>query len=114
MKTWADTARVVPPALNIDRDAGEGPPRCCARGKVAADALIWYGELPVTIRSKVLARFPKLVNVPTSGLYLCDACAETLVRERVITREERAVGLGLAADRVAAARAHDLLFKPPQ
>jgi hypothetical protein len=105
MKTWAEKAGSIPPSRSIDRDAGEGPPRCCARRLVAADALMYYGLL-----ARVVGRFAHLQRVPLDELYLCDACGETLVRERVVTREERALAFGLPAAAVAKARAHDLVF----
>jgi hypothetical protein len=110
MNTWADDAKIVPPGLPIDRDADEGPPRCCARRFVAADALVCYDELAPERRTALLKRFPHLSGV--SPLYLCDACGDTLVRERVITREERAIAFGLSAAAVAKARAQDLGFLP--
>jgi hypothetical protein len=88
VKTWADVAAIVPTGLSIDRDAGEGPPRCCSRRFVAADALVYFGELATDSRSRVLARFAHLTNVPETELYLCDACRATVRREAVLSREE--------------------------
>jgi len=105
MKTWADAAGVVPPATSIDRNAGEGPPRCCARRIVAADALVCYDDLAPERLAAVLERLPQLKGV--SPLYLCDGCASLVVREEVVTREELAVDLGLSADLVSKARDMD-------
>jgi len=88
MKTWADSAGVRPPGLSMDRDAGQGPPRCCARRLVAADALVHYGDLHPTRLARVLARFPHLADVPLDQLYLCDGCRGTIRREVVLTRDE--------------------------
>lgn len=88
MRTWASDAGVDPPGLSIDRDAGEGPPRCCRRRRVAADALVFYGGLPAGIRGRVLGRFPRLAEISPEERYLCDGCRETLRRERVIARTE--------------------------
>ena len=109
MKTWADDADIAPPSRSIDRDAGEGPPRCCARRFVAADALVRYDQLPLDSLALVKERFPHLASI--APLYLCDACGETLVREHVWTREDRAEGLGLSSTAVAKARAHDAVFR---
>jgi len=88
VKTWADEAGIVPPGKSIDRDAGEGPPRCCARRFVAADALVHFGELSAPRLAKVRARFPKHQNVPDVDLYLCDGCRGTIRREAVLARNE--------------------------
>lgn len=88
MKTWAETAGILPPGLSIDRDAGEGPPRCCARRFVAADALVHFGDLLPALRTRVLARFPALATTPARELYLCDGCRGTIRREVVLDRNE--------------------------
>lgn len=107
MKTWADMAKVSPPGSPIDRDAGEGPPRCCTRRLVAADALVCYDDLPGALLAVVKERFPAIASM--TPIYLCDGCSDTLVREGVITREERAAGLGLSAASVLKARELDQL-----
>lgn len=109
MKTWANEARISPPSRSIDRDAGEGPPRCCARRLVAADALVNYDELAAERLAELVKRFPHLQAV--SPLYLCDGCADTIIRERIVTREDRARDFGLPSTVVAKARAHDALFR---
>lgn len=88
MKTWADEAQVEPPGLSIDRGVGEGPPRCCARRLVAADALVHFGDLLPALLAKVLDRFPHLGSVPPDQLYLCDGCRGSLRREAVLKRDE--------------------------
>lgn len=88
LKTWADVAGLVPPSRSIDRDAGEGPPRCCARRLVAADALVHFGELSASRLAKVRARFPEHQDVPAIDLYLCDGCRGTIRREVILTRDE--------------------------
>jgi len=88
MKTWADVAGIEPRGLSIDRDQGEGPPRCCNRRLVAADALVHFGDLASARLAAVLARFPHLADVPVAELYLCDACRGTIRREQVIARED--------------------------
>ncbi len=106
IETWNDADPRLP-ARSIDRDVGEGPPRCCARRLVAADSLVRYDRLPPDLLAKVRQRFPDL---PAGPLYLCDACGETLIREGVLTREERARGFGLSPKMVAKAWLHDEQF----
>lgn len=84
MRTWASDAGVSPASMTLDRDAGEGPARCCARRFVAADALVFYGDLDSGKLARVRARFPDL----SGATYLCDSCRETLRREKVIARTE--------------------------
>jgi hypothetical protein len=108
-KTWADVAGIDPPSLSIDRDAGEGPPRCCSRRHVAADALVCYDDLAPERRKALLARLPQLAGV--DGVYLCDGCSELLVREVVITREERAIDFGLPQAIIDQARGLDALAR---
>lgn len=81
--TWADEAG-IPGPTTIDRSKGEGPPRCCARDLVAADALVRFSPADVAgpALDLVHARFP---HAPE---YLCDACRGTLRREQVIARTE--------------------------
>lgn len=109
MRTWADDAKIDPPSLSVDRDNGDGPPRCCPRRLVAADALVYYGELAPGRRQALLARFPHLEGV--GPLYLCDGCSELLIRELIITREERAVDFGLPQEIVDKARDSDGLAR---
>lgn len=109
MKTWAEEAGIIPPARNIDRDAGEGPPRCCARRRVAADELVCYDDLAPARLAVVLQRFPRLVGA--SPLYLCGACGETVIREQVVTREDRARDFGLPERVITKARLHDAEFQ---
>jgi hypothetical protein len=106
LKTWADVAELDPPSQSIDRDAGEGPPRCCKRRIVAADALVWYDELGAKRRAALLERLPHLEGV--APLYLCDSCSELLIREEIITREERAVDFGETQKIIDKARDQDL------
>lgn len=110
MRTWADVAAVAPPSKSLNRNAGEGPPRCCNVQLVAADALIWWGGLPALIIGKAKARFPRLSAVANEELYLCSNCGETLVREKLITREELARSQGLSERQVAKAWLHDEEF----
>jgi hypothetical protein len=105
VKTWADVANVEPRGLSLDRDKGEGPPRCCDRRLVAADALICYDDLAAVRQLELLKRFPHLDG--KTPVYLCDACADTLVRERIISHEDRALDFGLDAAVIARARARD-------
>jgi hypothetical protein len=106
MKTWADEAGIIPPSRSIDRDAGEGPPRCCVRRLVAADALVCYDELALERLAELAKRFPHLAEI--TPLYLCDGCADTLIREEIITREDRAIDFGLPQEIVDKAREQDL------
>ena len=106
MRTWASDQGLDPQAQSIDRDAGEGPPRCCGRRLVAADALVCYDELAPERRKALLERLPHLQDV--TPLYLCDACSELLIREAVITREDRALDFGLPAEVVEKARVLDV------
>lgn len=106
MKTWADEAQVEPRGLSIDRDAGGGPPRCCGRRLVAADALVCYDDLAPERLAEVVKRFPHLAGV--TPLYLCDGCSEQLIREAVITREARAVDFGLSQEAIDKERQRDL------
>lgn len=87
MRTYADDAQVVPPALPLNRDLGEGPLRCCGTAVVTADSLVWYGpdEMAAPVLAKVRARHKQ---VPAEGMYLCGGCRETLRREKVIARTE--------------------------
>jgi hypothetical protein len=104
-RTWADVLaeRAVDagtpgplPAVPVDRFRGEGPPRCCARRRIAADMLVWYGGLGVTLLGRVRSRFPHLADTPDTDLYLCDGCRETLRRERIIARLEMPASRPLA------------------
>lgn len=106
MKTWADVAGIVPPATSVDRDAGEGPPRCCNRRLVAADALICYDALAPERRAALVARWPHLEGV--TPLFLCDGCSEWITRERVMTREARMRDFGESQEIVDKARDLDL------
>lgn len=106
MKTWADEANVGPRGLSIDRNAGEGPPRCCERRLVAADALVCYDDLAPERLAEIVKRLPHLADL--TPLYLCDSCSELLIRERVITREARALDFGLPQEIVAKERERDL------
>jgi len=109
MKTWADAAGIIPPAASIDRDAGDGPPRCCNRRLVAADALVCYDEADAVRLALILDRLLLLRQAP--NVFLCDACADLIVREQLVTREERALDLKLSAELVEKARAHDQLLR---
>lgn len=109
MKTWAQEAGISPPACNIDRDAEEGPTRCCARRLVPADEMVCYDDLAPDRLAIVLERFPHLVGV--SPLYLCGACGETLIRERVVTREDRARDFALPESIIEKARIQDARFR---
>jgi hypothetical protein len=106
MTTWADVAGIVPPGLSIDRDAGEGPPRCCQRRLVAADMLICYDEIAPERLKALVAQLPHLEGV--SPLYLCDGCSELIIRKGVMTREQRAIDFGLPQAVVDKARDLDL------
>lgn len=106
MRTWADTAQVEPRGLSIDRDAGEGPPRCCGRRLVAADALVCYDDLAPERLAEIVKRLPQLADL--TPLYLCDGCSELLIREAVITREGRALDFGLSEEIVNKERERDL------
>jgi hypothetical protein len=55
---------------------------------VAADALVYFGDLLPLRLAKLLARFPYLADVPPDQLYLCDGCRGTIRRETVLTRDE--------------------------
>lgn len=110
LKTWADERRLEEPATSVNRDAGEGPPRCCTTAVVAGDGLVWWGELPAELLERVFARFPTLATIPLEDLYLCGGCREQLFREELVTREEVARGLGLPPAVVAKAWRHDELF----
>jgi len=105
--TWADDAKIDPPGLSIDRDAGEGPVRCCGRRHVAADSLVCYDNLAPERLKALIARLPHLEGV--SPLYLCDGCSELVIRENVLTREERAIDFGLSQEFVDKARSLDSL-----
>jgi hypothetical protein len=110
MKTWADVAGIEPRGLSLDRDKGEGPPRCCDRRLVAADALVCYDDVSAGLLSVLVTRFPHLEHA--AKIYLCDACSDTLIRERLVTREDRALDLGLPREIVEKMRAHDLSELP--
>jgi hypothetical protein len=69
-------------------DERDGPEPCCKKRRVAADTLVWYGDLPPGLLAKVRARFPHMDAVADVDLYLCDGCRETLRRERVLLRPE--------------------------
>jgi hypothetical protein len=109
MRKWAEVAGVIPSARSIDRNAGEGPPRCCARRLVSADELVCYDDLAPERLALLLKRLPHLVGV--SPLYLCGACGETIIRERLVTREDRARDFGLSTAIVEKARLHDDQFR---
>jgi hypothetical protein len=106
VKTWADEAGIDPPGLSMDRDAGEGPPRCCGRRFVAADGLVCYDDLAPERLKRLLARLPRLAEA--ASIYLCDGCSELLLREEIFTREERAIDFGLPQNIVDNARDADL------
>lgn len=106
MRTWADAAGLVPSGQTIDRDAGEGPPRCCGRRLVAADSLVCYDDLSPDGLKRLLARLPHLEGI--APLYLCDGCSELIIREEVVTRLERAIDFGEPQDVVDKARDLDL------
>lgn len=110
MRTWAGESGVGSPSRSIDRDAGEGPPRCCARRLVSADELVCYDDLAPERLALVLQRLPHLVWV--RPLYLCGACGETIIRERIVTREDRARDFGLPTALIEKARRHDDRFRP--
>ncbi len=86
-RTWAIDETADPPAQVVDRRTG-GPPPCCSRYLVAADALVFFGALGTAKLRKVYARFPHLSLIAVQDLYLCDACRGTLRRERILTRAE--------------------------
>ena len=106
MKTWADAAGLLSPSQTIDRDAGEGPARCCGRRLVAADALICYDDVSAELLSILVTRFPHFAEA--EQIFLCDACADTLVREQLITREDRATDLRLPQEVVDKMRDQDI------
>lgn len=108
--TWADDRGVMPTSQTIDRDAGAGPPRCCVTRLVAADGLVWWGGQPAEILGRVRAALPALASVGDADLYLCGGCRETLWREKLVTREEIARGLGLSETLIAKAWRHDEQF----
>lgn len=105
MKTWADATELDPPSRSIDRDLGEGPTRCCARRLVAADALVCYDEVSADLLSILLTRFPHMEKAP--AIYLCDACADILIREKLVKREDRAIDFGLSQDTINKMRDQD-------
>jgi hypothetical protein len=109
MKTWADERRLERRATSVNRDAGEGPPRCCATTVVACDGLVWWGGLPVELLERVYVHFPVLAAIQLEELYLCGGCREQLFRSGVVTREEIARGLELPPAVVAKAWRHDEL-----
>lgn len=89
MRTWADDANIVPRSATLDRDAGDGPAvRCCAQRFVAADALVFFGDLDAANRALVRGRLPTVAAAADADLYLCGSCREILRRERVITRRD--------------------------
>jgi len=102
VKTWTDT----PAAVN--RDLGEGPPRCCSTAVVTGDSLVTWGGLPSAVLDVVRARLPSLPDDP--DLYLCAGCRETMFREKLLTREEVARGLGMSAAIIAKTWIHDEEF----
>ena len=106
MRTWAEASDLASPSQTVDRDAGEGPLRCCARRLVAADALICYDDVSAELLSVLVTRFPHLEKA--TEIFLCDACADTLVREQLVSREDRAIDLGLSQEVVAKMRDQDL------
>ena len=53
-----------------------------------------------------MTRFPHLAGA--KEIFLCDACADTLIREKLVTREDRAIDLGLSQDIVTKMRDQDL------
>lgn len=73
---------------------------------MAADALICYDDLAPERRKALLERLPHLAGA--DPLYLCDGCSELLIRNLVITREERAIDFGESQDIVDKARDLDL------
>lgn len=72
----------------VDRDAGEGPPRCCAKRRVLADKLVWYGGVSNEALARVRARLPHLAEVARKDLYLCSRCILRLLREGVLRPDE--------------------------
>lgn len=72
----------------VDREAGEGPPRCCPRRRVLADKLVWYGGISDEALARVRARLPHLAEVARDDLYLCSGCILRLLREGVIRPDE--------------------------
>lgn len=112
MSTWADQRRlnVSERAATLNRDAGEGPPRCCATREVVCDGLAFWGELPTELLARTRGRLPQLIAIADVDLYLCAGCRELLFREKVVTREEVARGLGLPVNAIAKAWLHDEEF----
>ena len=72
----------------VDRAAGDGPPRCCRRRRIAADMLVWYGGLSDDALARLREALPHLANVPRDDLYLCDGCRDGLLRDGILSPEE--------------------------
>lgn len=109
-RTWASDEGIQPPGLPIDRDAGEGPPRCCKIRRVAADALAWWGGHPAALLARARAAHPHWNTIADQDLYVCSACQERLLALKVVTREELARAFGLSDRIIAHAWMHDEEF----
>lgn len=110
MITWADRAQLEQRAATIDRDRDEGPPRCCAIPRVAADELVWWGGLPSAAGASLRAAISALAAVADADLFLCGSCRDRMHREKRISRETAARGIGLSSAQIAAAWRHDEVF----
>lgn len=84
----ADTGGVEHAGPTVDRHAGDGPPPCCGRRRVAADMLVWYGGIGPDALRRVRNVIPDLEGVDDEDVYLCDGCRGTVRRARVLTAEE--------------------------
>ena len=72
----------------VDREAGEGPPRCCAKRRILADKLVWYGGISNDALTRLRARMPHLAEVAREDLYLCSRCIVRLLRDGVLRIDE--------------------------
>jgi hypothetical protein len=104
MKTWRTDAAPV------NRDAGEGPPRCCGTAIVAGDELWWLGGLPAPMLATMRTVFPAWASIADADLYACGHCKELLFRHLKVSREDWMRGHGFGPKAIAAAWVHDEQF----
>lgn len=88
MVTTGAPAAVYQAGPPVDRHAGEGPPPCCAKGRVGADKLVWYGGIAPDAMARVRAALPQLEGVADEDVYLCDGCRWLIEAARVLSPDE--------------------------
>ncbi len=87
-RTWASDAGFSPPARIIDREIHRLPPPCCSKRYVAADMLVYFGDMSPAQRQVVLQHMPNLRDIVPTRLYLCDGCRSTIERHGILARAE--------------------------